>query len=70
MRDSNLAMPSLSASAQFLLLKAPEHKAVEPKAIPIVAEAPPLVLTPVEAPRVPRPRGRPRLVKAEAKAEE
>ena len=48
---------------------APATKAPEPKAIPIVAEAPPLVLTPVEAPRIPRPRGRPRLVKAEAKAE-
>ena len=40
--------------------------APDPKPIPIVAEAPPLVLTPVEAPRVPRPRGRPRLIKPEA----
>jgi len=39
--------------------------AAEPRAIPIIPDAPPL-LTPVDAPRAPRPRGRPRLVKVAA----
>ncbi|WP_408838911.1 DUF4167 domain-containing protein [Acidocella sp.] len=51
-----------------IIAKAPPAAAPAPAAVP-ADETPPLVLTPAEVPRVPRPRGRPRLVKADKPAQ-